>query len=296
MMEVQKLPKKLAIVGGGNIGLEFASIYANFGSEVKVFIRGSKFMQREDEYISREIKKVLEEKNIEFKMSTDVKSINEKDNGAVLTYFDSISNQELEYSADAVLVAIGRKPNTEELNLSAAGIEVTEKGAVKVNEYLETNVPNIWAMGDVTGGLQFTYISLDDYRIIKSQFSEGKEKLSLNSRKNVPYSIFIEPPYSKVGLNEREAREQGYDIKIAKMMTASIPKAQVLKETQGILKAIIDVKTNKILGASLFCAESHEMINIIKLAIDAGLQYTTLRDQIFTHPTMSESLNDLFDI
>lgn len=296
MMEIEKLPKKLAIVGGGNIGLEFASIYANFGSEVKVFIHSDKFMPREDEDISREIKSVLEEKNIEFKMSVEVKSINEEDKGAVLTYFDSVLNQELEYRADAVLIATGRKPNTDQLNLPAAGIEVTEKGAVKVNEYLETNVPNIWAMGDVVGGLQFTYISLDDYRIVKSQLSQGKEKLSLNSRKNVPYSLFIDPPYSRVGLNERQAIAEGYTIKIAKMMTAAIPKSQVLKETQGILKTIIDAKTNKILGASLFCAESHEMINIIKLAIDEGLPYTTLRDQIFTHPTMSESLNDLFNI
>lgn len=299
MMEVQNLPKKLAIVGGGNIGLEFASIYANFGSEVKVFMHGNKFMPREDEDVSKEVKRVLEEKNIEFKMGVDIKSIKEVEGFTTLRYFDSILNRELEYRADAVLIATGRKPSTEELNLSAAGIELTEKGAVKVNEYLETNVPNIWAMGDVVGGLQFTYISLDDYRIIRSQLfesSEGKEKLSLNLRKNVPYSLFIDPPYSRVGLNEREALEKGYTVKVAKMMAAAIPKAQVLKKTQGILKAVIDAKTNKILGVSLFCAESHEMINVIKLAMDVGLQYTALRDQIFTHPTMSESLNDLFNI
>ena len=151
-------------------------------------------------------------------------------------------------------------------------------------------------MGDVNGGPQFTYISLDDYRIVKSQLTKEEDKLSIKNRINVPSTLFIDPAYSRVGLNEKEARDLGYEIKIAKLPASAIPKAQVLQSPEGILKAIIDLKTNKILGAMLFCEESYEVINVIKLAMDAGLPYTFLRDQIYTHPTMTESLNDLFNV
>jgi len=296
LMNLPKLPKRLAIIGGGQIGLEFASIYSSFGSEVTVFDDGTEFMPREDEEISKEILKVLTEKGIDIKFGSKIKAVINNSDESVITYFDSITGEEKEHQSDAVLIATGRKPNTEELNLSAAGVEVTPRSAVKVDEYLKTNIPNIWAMGDVVGGYQFTYISLDDYRIVRSQLLDSDDKRSTKLRKNVPFSLFIDPAYSRVGLNEKEAKEQGYDVKIALMPTAAIPKAQVIKQTKGILKAVIDAKTNKILGAMLFCAESYEVINVIKLAMDADLPYTFLRDQVYTHPTMTESLNDLFSV
>jgi len=253
-------------------------------------------MPREDEEISKEILKVLTEKGIDIKLGSKIKAVINNPDESVNTYFDSVTGEEKEHQSDVVLIATGIKPNTEGLNLSAAGVEVTPRSAVKVDEYLKTNIPNICTMGDVVGGYQFTYISLDDYRIVRSQLLDSDDKRSTKLRKNVPFSLFIDPAYSRVGLNEKEAKEQGYDVKIALIQTSAIPKAQVINETKGILKAVIDAKTNKILGAMLFCAESYEVINVIKLAMDAGLPYTFLRDQVYTHPTMTESLNDLFSV
>ena len=150
-------------------------------------------------------------------------------------------------------------------------------------------------MGDVCGSLQFTYVSLDDCRIVLSQLNKGEER-KLSSRRNVPYSVFISPSFSRVGLSEKEALEKGYKIKVAKLPAAAVPKAQVLKQTSGLLKAVIDADTDKVLGAMLFCEESYEMINIVKLAMDMEADYRVLRDNIYTHPTMSEALNDLFAV
>lgn len=195
--------------------------------------------------------------------------------------------------ADAVLTATGRVPNTEGLNCEAAGIELTPRGAVKVDELLRTTASGIWAMGDVTGGLQHTYVSLDDSRIIWSQIT-GNGFYTVNDRKNVPYSVFLSTPYSRVGLNEQEAKAAGYRVKIASLPAAAIPKAQVLKKPEGILKAVLDEAPGRILGAMLLCQESYEMINLVKMAMDFGGDYRILRDRIYTHPTMTEAFNDLF--
>ncbi|ENE7311491.1 pyridine nucleotide-disulfide oxidoreductase, partial [Escherichia coli] len=149
--------------------------------------------------------------------------------------------------------------------------------------------------GDVTGGLQFTYISLDDYRIVRDELL-GEGRRSTDDRKNVPYSVFMTPPLSRVGMTEEQARESGADIQVVTLPVAAIPRARVMNDTRGVLKAIVDNKTQRILGASLLCVDSHEMINIVKMVMDAGLPYSILHDQIFTHPSMSESLNDLFSL
>lgn len=296
LLDLAELPKRLTIIGGGYIGLEFASFFSSFGSQVTVLQDGATFIPREDADIAMAIKKVLEDKRIKFITGAKITSIENSANTARVLYTKPDGQHEL--VAEAILVATGRRPNTAELNLAAAGIETTERGAVKTDENLRTNVAGIWGMGDVVGGLQFTYISLDDYRIVKAQLPELQFAKQFNhhttkTRANIPYSVFLDPPFSRIGLNEKEALEQGYSVKIAKMPVAAIPKAQILKETNGVLKAIIDEKTDKILGMMLFCAESHEIINIVKVVMDANLPYTYLKDQIFTHPTMSESLNDL---
>ena len=164
---------------------------------------------------------------------------------------------------------------------------------MKTDERMRTTAPNIWAMGDVAGGLQFTYISLDDFRIVKSQLL-GDGSRTTQNRGAVPYSVFLDPPFSRVGLTEAEARAAGYRVRIARLAAGAIPKAQVLQKPVGLLKAVIDAGTGHILGAHLFCEESHELINLLKLAVDAKIPYTVLRDNIYTHPTMSEALNDLF--
>lgn len=292
MLNLTKLPARLSIIGGGYIGLEYASIYANFGSKVTIFQDTAEFLPHEDDELAAEVKQVLTDKGIEFRLRAITESIIDTGKEAVLHYKDAQSGESLNHLADAILLATGRIPNTEGLNLAAAKIKLTPKGAVQVDELLRTNIPNIWAMGDVVGGLQFTYVSLDDYRIVREQLI-GKGKRTTQKR-NIPYSVFIDPAFSRVGLSEKAAREQGYDVKVAKLPVSAIPKAQVIQEPKGMLKAIVDEKTDKILGVALFCPESYEMINIVKLAMDAGLPYTFLKDQIFTHPTFSEALNDLF--
>lgn len=192
-----------------------------------------------------------------------------------------------------MLVATGRRPNVDGLNLEAAGVELTERGAIRTDEHLRTTAQHIWAMGDVVGGLQFTYISLDDYRIVASDVL-GDGSRTTENRGEVPYSVFVDPPLSRVGMTEREARDRGHSVKVGTLPAAAIPKAQLLRKPTGMLKVIVDGATERILGAHLFCEESHEMINTVKLAMDAGIPYTALRDAVYTHPTMSEAFNDLF--
>ncbi|WP_130861415.1 FAD-dependent oxidoreductase [Bacilliculturomica massiliensis] len=296
MLDLETLPRRMAIIGGGYIGMEFASIYSGFGSQVTVFQDGGVFLPKEDEDMAAEIRGVLEEKGVNFRLGAEVEKFEDGPEVSRIVY--RWKGESLELEADAILVATGRRPNTEGLNAEAAGVELTPRGAVKVDDNRKTTAENIWAMGDVAGGLQFTYVSLDDFRIVWSQLCEGcssgKPNYTADQRRNVPYSVFLEPSFSRVGLNEREARAAGYHVRIAKLPAAAIPKAQVLKQPRGLLKAVIDQETGRILGAMLFCEESHEMINIVKLAMDLDVHYTVLRDQIFTHPTMSEALNDLF--
>lgn len=179
------------------------------------------------------------------------------------------------------------------MNLEKANVEVTDRGLIKVDKHYKTTADNIWAMGDVASSLQFTYISLDDYRIVRFAVLE-KGEYNLEKRKNVPYSVFTTPSFSRVGINEKEAKEQGIEYQLFKIQAAAIPKARVLDSPEGILKALVDPSTGKILGAMLLCEESYEMINTVKLAMDLEAEYTVLRDNIYTHPTMTEALNDLF--
>lgn len=294
LMDLENLPEHLVIIGGGYIGLEFASMYNAFGSKVTVLQDLDTFLPREDEDIAEAVLKALQSDGINFEFGVKVEALEKSPKGNLVKYKNH-DGRELSLDADAVLVATGRRVNTVKLRPENAGVELTKFGAVKVDEHMKTTAENIYAMGDVTGGLQFTYISLDDYRIIASElFGDGSYTAA--KRANVPYSVFITPSYSRVGLNEKEAREKGYKIKISLLPAAGFPKAQVLRQTQGLLKAVINAENNQILGAMLFCAESHEVINIIVTAMNAGLPYTALQNQIFTHPTMSEALNDLFNI
>ena len=291
IMELKELPKKLTIIGAGYIGLEFASMYSEFGSEVTVIDMGDRLMPREDEEIAERVKAILEAKGIKFLLKSKIEEISDRnDKGCVKI---SGENGESEVESDAILVAIGRKPNTEGLNLEAAGVKTDERGAVAVDETLKTTADNIWAMGDVKGGLQFTYISLDDFRIIRDNVY-GNGNRTINDRNVIPYSVFINPPLSRVGMTEKEAVEKGYEVKTGRLEAMAIPKGKIEGVTDGLLKTVVDAKTDKILGCTLLCNTSHEMINIVAAAIKAEQKYTFLKDMIFTHPTMSEALNDLF--
>lgn len=286
-MEQKELPKELVIIGAGYIGLEFASMFAEYGSKVTVLDLHDEFLPREDDDIASEIKEDLEKSGVRFELGVKISEVNND------TVFYQKDNQNYQVSAPRILVATGRKPNTEGLGLENTDINLTDRGAIKVNEYLETSVDDVWAIGDVKGGPQFTYISLDDFRIIKDQLY-GDGQRTLNDRINIPYSVFISPSLSRIGLNEKEAQAQNIDYQLNKLPVASIPKAQVLKDPRGLFKALIDPKTDQILGVTLYGAESYELINMISLAMHQHIPASVLRDQIYTHPTMSESFNDLF--
>ena len=293
IMELADLPRRLAIIGGGYIGLEFASMYASFGSQVTVLESYPELIAREDRDIAASVKETLEKKGIVFRMNAKVQSVNRVEDKAIVTFADSQTNEVFVLEADAVLLATGRRPNTKDLNLEVAGVEVDVRGAIIVDEYLKTTNPNIRAVGDVKGGLQFTYISLDDYRIVREDLFGDKERRT-GDRNPVSYSVFIDPPLSRIGLNEEEARRQNRDIIVKKLPVMAIPRAKTLGETDGLLKAIIDKNTGKILGCVLFAPDSGEVINTVAVAMKTGQDYTFLRDFIFTHPSMSEALNDLF--
>lgn len=291
LLDLRDLPKRFVIIGGGYIGLEFASLYANFGSQVTVVQDTEEFIPREDAAIAVSVLASLENRGIRVVRSARVVRIDrEAAQDAVVV---EVAGTEERIPADAVLVATGRRPNVEGLALDAAGVELTERGAVRADEHLRTTAPNIHAMGDVVGGLQFTYISLDDFRIVKDDLL-GEGARTTENRGAVPYSVFLDPPFSRVGMTEQEARDAGFAVNVAELPAAAIPKAQLLGKPVGLLKAVVDADTNRLLGVHLFCEESHEMINTAKLAIDVGLPYQTLRDAIYTHPTMSEAFNDLF--
>lgn len=295
MMELDVLPHHLIIVGGGYIGLEFASMYAGFGSKVTVLEGGNKFMPREDRDIANTVKEVLEKKGIEFRLNARAQSIHDTAGGVTLTYNDASDGTPYFIEGDAILVATGRKPMIEGLNLDAAGVKVDSRGAIIVDNYLRTTAQHVWAMGDVKGGPQFTYISLDDYRIIRDAMFGNKQR-TIEDRDPVAYSVFIDPPLSHIGINEEEAIKQGYSFKVSRLPASVLPRARTLQQTEGVLKAIINSHTGKIMGCTLFCAESSEVINTVAVAIKAGQPYTFLRDFIFTHPSMSEGLNELFSI
>ena len=291
LLDQRQLPKHLAIIGGGYIGVEMASMYANFGSQVTIIQDGAAFLPREDEEVAAVVLESLQKRGIRIISSAKIEQVEDAEDTAVLTI--ALPQEKIQLQADLILVATGRKPNVEDLHLERTDIALTDRGAIQTDSYLQTTVPGIYAMGDVVGGLQFTYISLDDCRIVKSQIL-GDGSRHLGNRGEVPYSVFIDPPFSRVGMTEKEATEKGHKVQIFWMPAAAIPKAQVLRKPEGMLKAVVDEETKELLGAHLFCEESHELINLMKLVIDAKLPYTVLRDNIYTHPTMSEALNDLF--
>lgn len=288
IMNLSEQPKRLVIVGGGYISLEFASMFANFGTEVTVLEAHDGLMPKEDEEIVSQAVKDLEDKGVKFELGTQTSAFEDKDGHTV------VKTNNGDFEADAVLLAVGRKPNTD-LNLESTDIKLGERGEIKVNNQLETDVNHIYAIGDVKGGMQFTYISLDDFRIVKDKLFGSGDRTTEN-RGAIPYTVFIDPPLSRVGLTAKEAKEQGYEIEEGKLPVNNIPRHKINNDPRGLFKAVIDAKTNKILGATLYGLQSEEIINIVKLAIDQNLNYTVLRDNIYTHPTMVESFNDLFNV
>lgn len=287
-MDQSKLPDSLMIIGAGNIGLEFAAMFTQYGSKVTVLDASDDFLSQEDRDVADMVLDDLQDLGIEFHLGVQIVKVTDNDQSVTVTYSEDCEEKTVEGSK--VLTATGRKPNTNGLGLDNTTIKINDQGAIAVDSDLKTAAENVWAIGDVKGGLQFTYISLDDYRIIKSQLS-GENSYILNDRTVVPYTMFINPSLSHVGLHEDEAKEKDIEYKLFKFEASGVPKANVLRNPKGVFKILVDPNTGKVLGATIYAEESHELINLITLAMKGDLPYTLLRDQIYTHPTMSEALN-----
>ena len=288
LMDEKVLPPTLVIIGGGFISLEYASMYAQYGARVTMLESAPAFLPREDQDVVAEVEKVLAQKGIELLTGAAVTRI--EPGGETDRVVFERAGRQASVGAHAILAATGRQAYTEGLNLAAAGVLTDAKGFIPVNERLQTNQPHIWAVGDINGGPQFTYISLDDYRIIRDQW-HGTGERQRTDRQNVPFCVFISPPFAHVGLREKEAVAAGLPVRIAKIPPGVVPRTRILGETQGMLKAIIHRETDQILGFTLFCAEAQEMINTVRMAMNAGMTFTQLKDQIYTHPSMTEAFN-----
>ena len=288
-----ELPERLAIVGGGYLGIEFAAIYRRFGSRVTLFESSSRILQHEDDDIQAVAEKILVDDGVEIVTGANVTEIRDGAGEATVRYMND--GRERTLVADAVLAAAGRRPATEGLGLAAAGVRTTARGAVAVDEYLRTSQPHIFALGDVNGGPQFTYVSLDDSRVVLDQLI-GEGKRATTDRVAVPRTLFMTPPLANVGLTEGEARAAGYRVKIASQPVAEIvamPRAYVVDETRGVMKFVIDLDTDEILGAALLSVDAQELVNVVALAMRSGVTASRLRDAIYTHPSSTEAFNDV---
>jgi pyruvate/2-oxoglutarate dehydrogenase complex dihydrolipoamide dehydrogenase (E3) component len=290
IMELDTVPDHLVIIGGGYIGLEFGQMFRRFGSQVTIIHHGHQLLAHEDPDVADEVKKILAEDGVEILLKTKTVSARSASGAIELTVEHKGETRTI--TGSHLLVAAGRIPNTDALNLPATGVATDQHGYIKVNEYLETSVPGICALGDVKGGPAFTHISYDDYRIVAGNLLNGQRR-SIRDR-TLPYTVFIDPQLGRIGLTETEAREKGLKIRVAKMPMTWVARAIETAETRGFMKIIVDPDTELILGAAILGIEGGEIATIVQIAMQGGLKYTALRDGIFSHPTLAEGLNNVF--
>src|SRR5262249_43382535 len=290
-MELEELPSHLLIIGGGYIGLEFGQLFRRFGSEVTIVQRGPHLLPREDVDIAEEIEKILREDGITLMLDSEPTQVRRNDGGKIELTLKTGGGQKT-LTGSHLLGAIGRKPNVEDLNLPAAGVETDKRGHIKVNSRLETNVAGIYAIGDVNGGPQFTHISYDDFRIIRANLLEGGN--ATTDDRFVPYTVFTDPQLGRVGMSEREAEAQGRRVRTAKIPMTWVARAIETSETRGFMKALVDADTGQILGCAVLAIEGGELMAMIQIAMMGRMHYTALKEGTFAHPTLAESLNTLF--
>jgi len=290
IMELDVVPEHLIVLGGGFVGLEFGQMFRRFGSRVTIVDRHRRLARREDEDMADAIAGILTEDGIDLALGWVPTSAGRAGSTIRVTMVSAGEERVLE--GTHVLVAAGRTPNTDRLDPGAAGIVVDDRGFVPVNERLETNVPGIWAIGDINGGPAFTHIAYDDYRILKGNLLEGKS-LSTAGRL-VPYVVYIDPQYGRVGLSEREAAEQGWTVEVATMPMSHVARALETDEPRGLIKAIVDRDSQQILGCAVLGVEGGEIMSMMEIAMMGGTPWPVLRDGIFAHPAFAECLNNLF--
>ena len=291
IMELDAVPEHLLVLGGGTIALEFAQMFRRFGSRVTIVQRGKQLLSREDDDVAEAVAEILREDGVEVLLGTSTVRVATGERGEIdLTV--RAGDEVRTLTGSHLLVATGRTPNSDSLDLPAAGIEADERGHIRVNDRLETTAAGVYAIGDITGGPAFTHISYDDFRILRAN-QLGGGNLTTAGRL-VPYVTYIDPQLGRVGIGEREAREQGRNVRVAKMPMTSVARALETAETRGFMKAIVDADTGQILGCAMLGIEGGEVMSMVQLAMMGGLPYTALRDAVFAHPSLAEALNNLF--
>ena len=290
IMELIELPRHLVVLGGGYVGLEFCQMFRRFGARVTIVNRDPRLILREDPDVSAEVEKILKEDGIEILNSTQVTRLEKIRAGVRLVLGTGKGSKKI--SGSHLLLALGRVPNSDRLNLGAAGVETDDSGFIKVNPKLETNVPGIYAIGDVKGGPAFTHISYDDFRILRENWLN--RGIATIEGRPVPNCMYIDPQLATVGINETEAQRRGIDYRVAKLPMTGVARAQEMSETRGFMKAVVDAKTQQILGCTILGVEGGEIMSMLQIAMMGKLPYPAIKEAIFAHPTLAESLNNLF--
>ena len=291
VMELGETPRHLVVIGAGVIALEFGQLFRRLGADVTFLVRGDRLLGREDDEIADAVRDILTEDGIDLRFRTEATRLSKTTDGIALELHGP-DGPAGTLSASHLLVATGRTPNTDDLGLDAAGITMDKRGYVTVDERLETNVPGVFALGDVTGGPAFTHISYDDFRIVRDNLLKGGHRTTTD--RIVPYTMFTDPQLGRVGLTEQQARDQGHEVNVATLPMSSVARAIETDETRGLMKTIVDAKTGQILGAAILGIDGGEVATVLQVAMMGGLPYTALRDAAISHPTVSESLNNLF--
>jgi pyruvate/2-oxoglutarate dehydrogenase complex dihydrolipoamide dehydrogenase (E3) component len=292
IMELAEVPEHLIVLGGGYIGLEFGQMFRRFGARVTIVQRNAQLLPQEDPDIAAEITRILVDEGIEIALKSEAVSVAPASGGLALTMSSGAATRTI--TGSHLLAAAGRKPNTDRLGLDIAGIATDSRGFITVDGRLETNVPGVYALGDINGGPAFTHISYDDYRIVRANLLESGARSTRD--RLLPYTVFTDPQLGRVGLSETEARRQGRNVRVARMPMSHVARALEMDETRGFMKAIVDADTGQILGCAILGIEGGEIMAMIQLAMMGGLTASDLRRAVFAHPTLAESLNNLFTV
>jgi len=289
-LDLDRVPEHLLVIGGGYVGIELSQAMRRFGSKVTVIDRNQRLMAKEDDDVCEQLRSLLQDEGIDVLLSARIKLLSGKSGGTVNIVIDQ-NGTEKTVTGSHVLVASGRTPNTEGLGLELAGVELTDRGYINVNERLQTTAPGVWAIGEVAGSPQFTHISVDDFRVVHANLNGGNR---VTSGRQVPYCLFTDPELARVGLNEMEARARDIAYRLFKVPMEANLRARTLSETRGFLKALVAADSDRILGFMAFGVGAGEIMSAVQIAMIAGLPFTALRDGILTHPTLVEGLIPLF--